>query len=84
MAPEGPASRDGNRIVEVVKTTDNVQTQRVVVRALRLAGKTHGPGTVAKALADLTAAGLLVNPRDKKGYRLPEWRKRNTQPGLFD
>jgi hypothetical protein len=47
------------------------------------AGKHHGPGTVAKALADLTAAGELVNPKDKKGYRLPEWRKDKT-PSLFD
>jgi hypothetical protein len=28
---------------------------------------------VAKGLADLTAAGALVNPRDKRGYRLPAW-----------
>jgi len=34
------------------------------VKAVRDAGLGHGPGTVAKALADLTAAGALVNPRD--------------------
>jgi hypothetical protein len=37
---------------------------------------------VAKALADLTAAGALVNPRDKKGYRLADWRRDRT-PSLF-
>src|SRR5215510_2402718 len=31
----------------------------------------HGPGTVAKALADLTKAGELLNPQDRRGYRLP-------------
>ena len=38
-----------------------------LVRALREAKAGHGPGTVAKALADLTTAGDLVNPKDKKG-----------------
>lgn len=42
----------------------------------------HGPGTVAKALAELTRAGELVNPQDKRGYRLPEWVRKT--PGLFD
>jgi hypothetical protein len=38
---------------------------------------------VAKALADLTVAGELVNPKDKKGYRLAGWRRDKT-PSLFD
>jgi len=33
-------------------------------------------------LADLTATEELVNPRDKRGYRLPEWRPDDT-PSLF-
>jgi hypothetical protein len=33
-------------------------------------------------LAELTAAGELVNQKDKKGYRLTEWRKDDT-PCLF-
>src|SRR5688500_15278824 len=45
-------------------------------------GAKHGSGTVAKALADLTSSRELVNRRDKRGYRLPEWIK--PQPGLFD
>jgi hypothetical protein len=52
-------------------------------QALKSAGKQHGADTVAKALADLTAAGELVNPKDKKGYRLPQWRRKQT-PSLFD
>ena len=44
----------------------------------------HGAGTVAKALAELTAAGELVNPKDKRGYRLPEWPRRTRTPSLFD
>jgi hypothetical protein len=38
---------------------------------------------VAKALADLTAAGELVNHKDKKGYRLPEWPRPDDTPSLF-
>ncbi len=61
----------------------SVLRKRTGVTRKEFAGKHHGPGTVAKALADLTAAGELVNPKDKKGYRLPEWRKDKT-PSLFD
>ena len=43
----------------------------------------HGPGTVAKAQADLTAGGELMNLKDKKGYRLREWPKRPDTPSLF-
>jgi hypothetical protein len=50
-------------------------TKKQVITAVRRAGQTHGPGTVAKALADLTGAGELVNPRDHRGYRLPEWER---------
>lgn len=46
-----------------------------IVEVVRAAGKGHGAGTVAKALADLTAAGDLINSRDKRGYRLAGWRK---------
>jgi hypothetical protein len=38
---------------------------------------------VAKALADLTAAGELVNRRDKRGYRQPDWPKPPATPDLF-
>lgn len=40
-------------------------------RVLRQRGPPHGPRTVAKALAELTGAGELLNPRDRRGYRLP-------------
>lgn len=69
-------------IVEVVKSAGQALTRKEVVRALKLAGKSHGSGTVAKALADLTASGELVNPKDKKGYRLAGW-TRNKTPSLF-
>jgi hypothetical protein len=54
------------------------------MKALREAKRMRGAGTVAKALADLRAAGELVNPKDKRGYRLPEWPKRPQTPSLFD
>ena len=68
----------------MVRSTGRALTRKEVVRALKVAGKSHGPGTVAKALADLTAAGELVNPKDKKGYRLAEWPKRPQTPSLFE
>jgi hypothetical protein len=67
----------------VVAATGQALTRKEVIRALRSAGKNHGPGTVVKALADLTAAGELVNPKDKKGYRPAGWRRSKT-PSLFD
>ena len=69
-------------ILDVVRTAGTAITRKEVLRELRLAGKQHGPGTVTKALADLTASGELVNPKDKKGYRMPEWRRKS--PSLFD
>jgi hypothetical protein len=70
-------------ILEVVKVAGCALTRKEIVRALKAAKKPHGPGTVAKALADLTASGELVNPKDKKGYRPAGWR-RPTTPSLFD
>lgn len=68
-------------VLEVVRTAGEAVTRKEVLRALRLAGKIHGTGTVAKALAELTTSGELVNPKDKKGYRLPAWVR--PHPTLF-
>ena len=70
-------------IVAVVSAAGRALTRKEVVRALKSAGKRHGPGKVAKALADLTGAGELVNPKDKKGYRPAGW-QRSATPSLFD
>ncbi|WP_439626133.1 hypothetical protein [Gemmata sp.] len=79
-----PGGRAGCKadVVAVVAAAGRSLTRKEVLRVLKAAGKRHGPGTVAKALADLTAAGELVNPRDRRGYRLPAWRKDST-PSLF-
>ena len=68
-------------ILDVVRDAGRAVTRKEIVKALRVADKEHGPGTIAKALADLTKSGELVNPQDKKGYRLPGWVWK--QPGLF-
>ncbi|MDB5308079.1 MAG: hypothetical protein JWO38_2281 [Gemmataceae bacterium] len=70
-------------VVEVVRAANKPLTRKQVLKALRSAGMDHGFGTIAKALADLTAAGELVNPRDKRGYRLPNWPRRTKTPSLF-
>ncbi|HET6574527.1 MAG TPA: hypothetical protein VFG68_13045 [Fimbriiglobus sp.] len=68
-------------ILEVVRVADRPLTRKQVLKALRAAGRDHGYGTVAKALADLTACGELLNPKDKRGYRLPAWDREH--PNLF-
>ena len=87
VRPTRPRRRGGREqcradILGVVRKADCPLTRKEVIRALREAGKSHGPGTVAKALAELTATEELVNPRDKRGYRMPEWRPDDT-PSLF-
>jgi hypothetical protein len=71
-------------IVEMISTAGRSMTRKEMVKALRQAGKIHGPGTVAKALAELTSIGELVNLKDKKGYRLPEWLRRKKSRNLFE
>jgi len=70
--------------VAAVRGAGRPLTRKEVVRALKASRLGHGAGTVAKALAELTAAGELVNRRDKRGYRLPEWWKRVETPSLFE
>jgi len=40
--------------------------------AMTAAGCKWGASTIHRSLADLTAFGLLVNTRNKEGYKLPE------------
>ncbi|AWM35928.1 hypothetical protein GobsT_63380 [Gemmata obscuriglobus] len=70
-------------IMDVMRATPGPKTRKDINRLLKEAGRQHGPGTVAKALAELTKSGDLVNPQDKKGYRLGGWRRDQT-PSLFD
>jgi hypothetical protein len=70
-------------VLAVVRAAGRPLTRKEVVRALREVGNDHGAGTVAKALADLTAAGTLVNLRDKRGYRLRDWPRPDQTPSLF-
>lgn len=71
-------------VLAAVRAAGGAVTRKAVGRLLRAAGSKHGVSTVTKALADLTAAGELLNPRDKLGYRLPGWVPRHRQPSLFD
>lgn len=83
VAPAGGRrERCREDILAAVRAAARPLTGKEVVRALKDAGAKHGASTVTKALADLTGWGDLVNPKDKKGYRLPGWLRR--QPGLFD
>jgi Fe2+ or Zn2+ uptake regulation protein len=67
-------------IVAVISAAGRALTHKQLVRALREAGTPHGPGTVMKALAELTRSGELKNPKDKKGYRLASWPTPGTPP----
>lgn len=70
-------------ILDAVRDAGRPLTRKQLVRQFRDARAGHGPGTVAKALADLTKAGELVNLKDKRGYRLPGWPRRPETPSLF-
>jgi hypothetical protein len=67
-------------ILAVIRTAGRAMTHKQLVRALRDASRPHGPGTVMKALAELTRSGELVNPKDKRGYRLASWPTPGTPP----
>lgn len=67
-------------ILAVIRAAGRAMTHKQLVRALREAKKPHGPGTVMKALAELTRSGELKNPKDKKGYRLASWPTPGTPP----
>jgi hypothetical protein len=69
-------------VVAVVSSASRPLTRKEIVRALKDAKAGHGVGTIAKALAELTATGELVNSRDRRGYRLPSWVRH--QPSLFN
>jgi hypothetical protein len=84
LRPNTARAECKNDILGVIRDSGHPMTRKEVVRELRKAGKHHGVGTVDKALADLTASGGLVNPRDKKGYRLPAWLPRKNSPSLFE
>lgn len=68
-------------VLAVLRAVGHPLTRKEVIGAVREQGLGHGPGTVAKALADLTASRVLVNHMDKRGYRLPEWSR--PHPTLF-
>jgi hypothetical protein len=87
--------RDGRRSIghsPPVDVAEGVEEQLLVVPEARVPRRpgsrwsghclSHGVGTVVKELADLTASGVLVNPRDKSGYRLPTWHR--VHPNLFN
>jgi hypothetical protein len=57
--------------------------RKEVLRLLGATGVRYAPGTVGKALAESTRAGELVNPRDKRGYRLQDWTSQAATPSLF-
>ncbi|MFO0799823.1 MAG: hypothetical protein U0804_20315 [Gemmataceae bacterium] len=59
-------------ILDAVGAAGHPLTAKEVLRELRLALCDFSHSTITKALADLTADGRLLNPLDKRGYRLPE------------
>ena len=74
-APASRRSRCRTDILAALEAAGRPLTRKELARRLRgsAAGTGHGAGTVAKALAELTASKELVNTRDKRGYRLPRW-----------
>ena len=84
MAPGSRRAGCRADALRAVEEAGRPLTRKEVVRALKgfSKGGGHGAGTVEKALAELTAGGQLVNTRDKRGDRLPNWV--TPEPTLFD
>ncbi|QEL14816.1 hypothetical protein PX52LOC_01714 [Limnoglobus roseus] len=84
--PRSPGQRAGCKgdILAAIRDAGRPLTRKQIVKLFRDERKGHGPGTVAKALADLTKAGELVNPKDKRGYRLAEWPRAERTPSMFE
>lgn len=71
-APETDAERDVyDAVCELVKLRGRRVVIREVIAHLEATNRLWGKSTVTNALATLTHKGLLVNPRDKRGYGLP-------------
>jgi hypothetical protein len=81
LIPGSRRQRCRDDVLAAVSAAGRPLTRKEVIRALKDAKSGHGVGTFAKALAELTASGEMVNTRDKRGYRLPAWIRR--QPSLF-
>ena len=79
----GSRAKCRGEVLAAVRAAGRSVTRKEVIKALRAGGAAYAPGTVGKVLADLTAAGELVNPRDKRGYRLPDWPRRPRTKSLF-
>ncbi len=83
-APGGSRAQCRADVLAAVAAAGRPLTRKDVGRALRAAGRDYGASTLDKALADLTRAAELVNPQDKRGYRLPGPPPAARQPALFD
>lgn len=81
---KGERARCKQDILAAIREAAHPLTRKQLLRVLRERKSGHGPGTVAKALADLTKTGELVNHKDKRGYRLPDWPRPPDTPSLFD
>lgn len=77
----GPQRRAGCKRAIVESLAGGPLTRQRLVKAL--AGR-HSVSSIAKSLAEMTASGELVNPRDGLGYRLPEQPLPPAGPTLFD
>lgn len=73
--PPGPDGECEENCYDAVRLLVNLHGTRVttkeVIAELESVGHIWGRSTVVNALASLVHKGLLVNPRDKKGYGLP-------------
>lgn len=60
-------------VTQLIEQTGHRQTAREIDTAIRASGqKPWGWATLTAALSNLVAMELLVNPKDKRGYGLPE------------
>jgi hypothetical protein len=78
--PRGRRAGCRAAVLAVLRVAGRAMTHGQLLEALRDAGTPHSPATVMRALADLTRAGEVVNPKDRRGYRLASWPLPGTPP----
>lgn len=79
--PLSPCERDCLEILpDLIDKTGRRQTARDIDQALRAAGRPWGWATLTASLSNLVAIGLLVNPRDKRGYGMADNTGQNFPP----
>lgn len=86
--PPHPEGECESNVYDAVRLLVNEHGRRVTTKEvfaeLETVGQIWGRSTVVNALASLVHKGLLVNPRDKKGYGIPTMPDHDRPPSTLN